>query len=92
MRVETGITIGWDDENGGFNGTQNEIDCMLMCGVCPIFVSCKNGDIKTEELYKLGTVSEEFGSSYTKAVLLSTTFSTKTQRHRTQERPRLNPY
>lgn len=72
--VETGITIGWDDENGGFNGTQNEIDCMLMCGVCPIFVSCKNGDIKTEELYKLGTVSEEFGSSYTKAVLLSTTF------------------
>ena len=72
--VETGITIGWDDENGGFNGTQNEIDCMLMCGVCPIFISCKNGDIKTEELYKLGTVSEEFGSSYTKAVLLSTTF------------------
>lgn len=90
--VETGITIGWDNENGGFNGTQNEIDCMLMCGVCPIFVSCKNGDIKTEELYKLGTVSEEFGSSYTKAVLLSTTFFDETQRHRTQERPRLNPY
>lgn len=72
--VETGITIGWDEENGGFNGTQNEIDCMLMRGVCPIFISCKNGDIKTEELYKLGTVSEEFGDGYTKAVLLSTAF------------------
>ena len=72
--VETGITIGWDEENGGFGGTQNEIDCMLMCGVCPIFISCKNGDIKTEELYKLGTVSEKFGSTYAKAVLLSTVF------------------
>ncbi len=70
--VETGITIGWDE--GGMNGTQNEIDCMLMCGVCPIFISCKNGEIKTEELYKLGTVSEEFGSNYTRAVLLSTVY------------------
>ncbi len=72
--AETGITIGWDEDDGRFGGTQNEIDCMLMCGVCPIFISCKNGDIKTEELYKLGTVSEKFGSTYTKAVLLSTVF------------------
>lgn len=72
--VETGITIGWDEDSGGFGGTQNEIDCMLMCGVCPIFISCKNGDIKSEELYKLSTVAEEFGSDYAKSVLLSTVY------------------
>lgn len=72
--VETGITIGWDEDMGGIGGTQNEIDCMLMCGVCPIFISCKNGDIKSEELYKLGTVSEAFGSDYARAVLLSTVY------------------
>ena len=71
--VETGIVISWNEYDSR-GGTQNEIDCMLMNGVCPVFISCKNGDIKTEELYKLGTVSERFGSDYAKKYLLSTVY------------------
>ncbi len=45
-----------------------------MAGVRPIFISCKNGDVKSDELYKLQTVSQEFGSEYAKASLLSTVY------------------
>ena len=38
----------------------------------PIFISCKNGDFDANELYKLNTVAEHFGSKYSKKVLVST--------------------
>ncbi len=72
--VQVSVVIGWDEDIAGIGGTQNEIDCMMMCGACPVFISCKNGDVKTDELYKLGTVSDEFGSEYARAVLLSTVY------------------
>ena len=31
----------------------NEIDVMMMHGMQPVFISCKNGSVETEELYKL---------------------------------------
>ena len=67
--VETGITMDWDDDA---SGTRNEIDCMLTSGLVPVFISCKNGDVKTDELYKLDTVADQFGSGYAKKALLST--------------------
>lgn len=76
--VETGITIAWDEDSGG--GTRNEIDCMLMRGVCPIFISCKNGDVKTDELYKLHTVANKFGCDYAQSILLSTVYFDETNR------------
>lgn len=69
--AEIGIVIGWNDDP---KGTRNEIDCMLMCGCVPIFISCKNGDIKTDELYKLDSVADKFGSGYGKTALLSTVY------------------
>jgi hypothetical protein len=36
----------------------------------PLFVSCKNGDVKTEELYKLHTVATRFGGPYAKKMLV----------------------
>ncbi|MBE6541475.1 MAG: hypothetical protein E7672_03405 [Ruminococcaceae bacterium] len=69
--AEVGIVIGWDEEPAG---TRNEIDCMLMRGCVPIFISCKNGDVKTDELYKLETVADKFGQEYGKKVLLSTVY------------------
>lgn len=69
--AEIGIVIGWDDD---VEGTRNEIDCMLMCGCVPVFISCKNGDIKTDELYKLDAVADKFGSGYGKTALLSTVY------------------
>lgn len=67
----TGITLGWNDDA---DTTRNEIDVMLMNGVMPVFISCKNGDIKTDELYKLTAVSERFGSAYAKYALAGTVF------------------
>ena len=37
----------------------------------PIFISCKNGNFDVDELYKLNTVAERFGSGYAKKVLIA---------------------
>lgn len=72
-----GVVIDWD---GKFHDetiedeydTENEIDILLMHGVIPVFVSCKNGRVTVEELYKLNTVAERFGRRYSKKVLIAT--------------------
>ena len=43
-----------------------------MRGLIPTFVSCKNGKIGEEELYKLNTVAEKFGGEYAKKMLIAT--------------------
>lgn len=71
-----GVTIDWDgvihskDEN--WKDTTNEIDLILMRGLIPTFVSCKNGKIGEEELYKLNTVAGKFGGKYAKKMLIAT--------------------
>ncbi len=67
-----GVVIDWDDdcERGAYD-TENEIDVFLMHGVVPVFVSCKNGYLSNDELYKLNTVAERFGGEYAKKVLVA---------------------
>ena len=65
------MVICWDDD---VDGTRNEIDCMATSGVIPVFISCKNGNIETDELYKLDTVADRFGHEYARTALASTTF------------------
>ena len=69
-----GVKIDWDgaipESRYAFTGTRNEIDVLLMHGATPLFVSCKNGDVKTEELYKLHTVATRFGGPYAKKMLV----------------------
>lgn len=72
-----GVVIDWDgefhDEKTEFiYDTENEIDVMLMHNIVPVFISCKNGVVLTEELYKLSTVAERFGGKYAKKVLIVT--------------------
>lgn len=69
--AELSVVIDWDSEP---NGTSNEIDCIFMHGMVPVFVSCKNGDVKTDELYKLEAVADKFGSGYAKTALVSTVY------------------
>ena len=69
--AEVGVVIAWDDD---VNGTRNEIDCMVMGGVIPVFISCKNGNVETDELYKLDAVADRFGHEYAKTALASTVF------------------
>ena len=73
----TGVLIDWD---GSLHSprerevdTQNEIDVLLMRGLIPVFVSCKNGAVEDDELYKLNTVAERFGSRYAKKIVVATT-------------------
>ena len=69
--VRTGVYIDWDGKNDGDVDIVNEIDVILMKNLIPIFISCKNGQIEIDELYKLNTVAERFGGKYAKRVLIA---------------------
>ena len=69
--AETGVVLDWD---GAPNGTKNEVDVILTRGLVPVFISCKNGDIAMDELYKVSTVTEQFGGELARRVLLSTVY------------------
>lgn len=71
-----GAHIDWDGEvhslsHPGYD-TMNEIDVILMKGVCPIFISCKSGKAGGHALHELETVSRKFGGKYAhKALVLA---------------------
>ena len=70
----TGVEIDWDGkihESEEECDTINEIDVFLMHNMIPIFISCKNGDVTSDELYKIQTVAERFGGKYAKKVLIT---------------------
>lgn len=71
--VLNGVVIDWDGHEGT---TENEIDVLLMHGIIPVFVSCKNGFIEKDEVYKLNAVAQRFGTKYAKKVLVSTMLET----------------
>ena len=80
---KNGVYIDWD---GDFHtsadedkDTENEIDVVLMKGLTPIFISCKNGNVGDDELYKLETVANRFGGPYVKKVLIATYLGKNTQ-------------
>ncbi len=71
--VLNGVCIDWDGiTDADAVDTQNEIDVMYMHGMIPVFISCKNGAVDTEELYKLNSVAHRFGGLYAKKVLVAT--------------------
>lgn len=67
--VLTGVIIDWEDEK---SAVSNEIDVVLMRGITPVFISCKNGALSSDELYKLSTVAEKFGGRFARKVLVAT--------------------
>ncbi len=68
-----GVEVDWDNElPTTAKKTNNEIDLILMRGVRPLFVSCKNGDVDENELYKLAIVAERFGGEYARKMLIVT--------------------
>lgn len=75
--VMNGVFIDWDGEphdekKEKIFDTENEIDVLMMYGVIPVFVSCKNGIVQQEELYKLDAVARRFGGNHAKKVLIAT--------------------
>lgn len=83
--IMNGVYIDWDGEfhdekvENEFD-TENEIDIMLMHNTVPIFISCKNGNVTAEELYKLNTVANRFGDKYAKKVLVATSISRRSEK------------
>ena len=43
---------------------------IAVIGVVPVFISCKNGDVKKEALYELETVANRFGGKYAKKIIM----------------------
>ena len=72
--LKRSVIIDWDGKSGNnkTGDTKNEIDCVLMKNLVPVFISCKGGDIEEAELYKLDAVANRFGGKYAKKVLIST--------------------
>lgn len=54
---------------------ENEMDVLLTKDAIPVFISCKNGSVDSNELYKLNTVAKRFGGKYAKKVLVMTQFT-----------------
>lgn len=52
----------------------NEVDVIFTKDVTPVFVSCKNGAVSSDELYKMSVVAGKFGGRHTKKVLVTTYF------------------
>jgi len=75
------VTIDWDgvvhSPAARMPDTRNEVDVIVTRGMIPLFISCKNGTIGEEELYKLGTVASRFGSPYARKMLIATDLEQK---------------
>lgn len=76
--VRMGVIIDWDgdvpeEESLTYDAnTINEVDIIVSVGITPYFISCKNGRFTSDELYKLDTVAEHFGTGYAKKLIVTT--------------------
>lgn len=65
-----GVSIDWDTKSDSETDVKNEIDVIAMHRMIPVFISCKNGDVKMDELYKLDSVATRFGGKYSRKVMV----------------------
>ena len=74
--ARTGVVLDWDGnihaDNPSYPDTENEIDVLLVRGMIPVFISCKNGSTDENELYKLSAVAEHFGAKFARKALIAT--------------------
>lgn len=68
----SGAVIDWTRAKDKHDDVKNEIDVLATSGVIPVFISCKNGSVNSDELYKLNTVAERFGGKYARKILVMT--------------------
>ena len=75
------VSIDWDGVvhqlTQQIPDTSNEIDVIATRGLVGLFISCKNGEIGEEELYKLNTVASRFGGKYARKMLVATDLERK---------------
>lgn len=70
------VTIDWESPSrkpdNKLPDTRNEMDLILTRGLVPLFVSCKNGEVDENELYKMHSVATHFGGPDAKKLLVAT--------------------
>ena len=67
----TGVMI--DADKAGTEGSgspENEIDVLLQSGLKPVFISCKNGQTDSDEVYKVKAVARRFGGIFASSALV----------------------
>lgn len=65
QRVWQSVTMDWDGKRTlTKEDVYNEIDVISFYGYCPVFISCKAGVLKDDEIFKLYSVSHHFGGKY----------------------------
>ncbi len=69
-----GVMLDWDTVPAPLQkeDVKNEIDVFLMQGISPVLISCKNGYVDADELYKLRIVAARFGGKYAKCKIILT--------------------
>lgn len=79
--IATGVRLDWDgvihDSSTAARDTRNEIDVVMTRNLVPIFISCKNGEVKKEALYELSAVSDRLGGKYVKRMLVMSHISSE---------------
>lgn len=72
---QMGVSIDWDgiihEAQERVPETRNEIDLILTQGLNSLFISCKNGGVDEDELYKLHTVATRFGGPHVRKMLIA---------------------
>ena len=67
----TGVMIDADREGTeGAGAPENEIDVLLQSGLKPVFISCKNGQTDSDEVYKVKAVARRFGGVFASSALV----------------------
>lgn len=61
--------------------SDNELDCIFIRGTTPVFVSCKNGRVSSDELYKFHTVSQQFGGNEYISLLVAPHFAASDEKY-----------
>ena len=67
-----GVSMDWDGVlSNSTVETKNELDVMLIYGMMPVCISCKNGHFEKEALYELDTVSRHFAGRFAKRIFVA---------------------
>ena len=64
----SGVCLSFDGEEGS---SDNEIDGIFTLGCLPVFISCKNGHVGSDELYKFAAVTSQFGGDAKISILVA---------------------
>ncbi len=63
--------VNWEGGSTQRNAVTNEIDVMAVRGVCPMFISCKTSEIRTEALNELAILRDRFGGKISRSMIVT---------------------